>query len=58
MVAPLVWLASPESNGSTGQRFIAVHLDRAIPGIEAAKKAGAPAAWQQLGKQSIHPDKS
>jgi NAD(P)-dependent dehydrogenase (short-subunit alcohol dehydrogenase family) len=58
MVAPLVWLASPESNGITGQRFIAVLWDSTIPGIEAAKKAGAPAAWQQLGKQSIHPDRS
>ncbi|MSP46386.1 MAG: SDR family oxidoreductase [Xanthobacteraceae bacterium] len=56
MVPPLIWLASPESDGITGQRFIAAHWDRTIPKIEAAKKAGAPAAWQQLGKQSIHPD--
>jgi NAD(P)-dependent dehydrogenase (short-subunit alcohol dehydrogenase family) len=55
MVAPLVWLASNESDGVNGQRFIAMRWDSALPGAEAAKKAGAPAAWQQLGRQSIVP---
>jgi NAD(P)-dependent dehydrogenase (short-subunit alcohol dehydrogenase family) len=53
MVAPLVWLCSNESDAVNGQRFIAMRWDSALPGAEAAKKAGAPAAWQQLGRQSI-----
>jgi NAD(P)-dependent dehydrogenase (short-subunit alcohol dehydrogenase family) len=56
MVAPLVWLCSNESDAVNGQRFIAMRWDSALPGAEAAKKAGAPAAWQQLGRQSIVPD--
>jgi NAD(P)-dependent dehydrogenase (short-subunit alcohol dehydrogenase family) len=55
MVPPLVWLCSNESDGVSGQRFIAMRWDGALPGAEAAKKAGAPAAWQQLGRQAILP---
>ena len=56
MVAPLLWLCSNESDGVTGQRFIGARWDKTLPPAEAAKEAGAPAAWQQLGRQSIVPD--
>ena len=55
MVAPLVWLCSNASDGITGQRFLGAHWDATLAAAEAAKKAGAPAAWQQLGRQSITP---
>jgi NAD(P)-dependent dehydrogenase (short-subunit alcohol dehydrogenase family) len=55
MVAPLTWLCSNESDGINGQRFIGARWDKTLPPAEAAKKAGAPAAWQQLGRQSIVP---
>jgi hypothetical protein len=32
--------------------------DATLPTAEAAKVAGAPAAWQQLGRQSIVPDQT
>jgi NAD(P)-dependent dehydrogenase (short-subunit alcohol dehydrogenase family) len=53
MVPPLVWLCSNESDGINGQRFIGVRWDSSLPGAEAARKAGSPAAWQQLGLQSV-----
>jgi 3-oxoacyl-[acyl-carrier protein] reductase len=56
MITPLVWLCSNASDGSNGQRFIAMRWDKNLPPAEAAKKAGAPAAWQQLGRQAIMPD--
>jgi NAD(P)-dependent dehydrogenase (short-subunit alcohol dehydrogenase family) len=55
MVAPLVWLCSNESDGVNGQRFIGARWDKNLPTAEAAQKAGAPAAWQQLGRQAIVP---
>ena len=57
MVAPLVWLCSNGSDGVNGQRFIAMRWDVSLPPAEAAKKAGAPAAWQQLGRQAIMPER-
>jgi hypothetical protein len=56
MVPPLVWLCSNDSDGVTGQRFIGARWDQTLPPAEAAKKAGAPAGWQQLGRQAIMPD--
>ncbi len=57
MVAPLVWLCSNASDGVNGQRFIAMKWDEKLPPAEAAKNAGAPAAWQQLGRQAIMPER-
>jgi NAD(P)-dependent dehydrogenase (short-subunit alcohol dehydrogenase family) len=57
MVPPLLWLCSAASDGVTGQRFIAMRWDKSLQPSEAAKKAGAPAAWQQLGRQAIMPDR-
>jgi len=56
MVPPLVWLCSNASDGVNGQRFIGARWDQKLPAAEAAKQAGAPAAWQQLGRQSINPE--
>jgi NAD(P)-dependent dehydrogenase (short-subunit alcohol dehydrogenase family) len=57
MVAPLIWLCSSGSDGTNGQRFIAMRWDNSLPPAEAAKKASAPAAWQQLGRQAIMPER-
>ena len=57
MVAPLIWLCSADSDGINGLRFIAMRWDDSLPPAEAAKKAGAPAAWQQLGRQAIMPER-
>jgi 3-oxoacyl-[acyl-carrier protein] reductase len=57
MVPPLLWLCSSASDGVTGQRFIGMRWDTKLPPAEAAKNAGAPAAWQQLGRQSIMPER-
>jgi NAD(P)-dependent dehydrogenase (short-subunit alcohol dehydrogenase family) len=56
MVTPLTWLCSNASDGINGQRFIATRWDKTLPPAEAAKQAGAPMAWQQLGRQSILPE--
>jgi NAD(P)-dependent dehydrogenase (short-subunit alcohol dehydrogenase family) len=56
MVEPLVWLCSNASDGVNGQRIIAAKWDTKVPPEQAVKNAAAPAAWQQLGRQSINPD--
>jgi NAD(P)-dependent dehydrogenase (short-subunit alcohol dehydrogenase family) len=56
MVAPLLWLCSNSADGVTGQRFIGASWDDKLPPAEAAQKAGAPMAWQQLGRQAALPD--
>ena len=55
MGAPAVWLASEESGGTNGMRFLARLWDESLPIEERLEKAGAPAAWPQLGKQNISP---
>ena len=55
MRAPAVWLSSEASNGINGMRFIAARWDPELPLAERIEHAGAPAAWPQLGSQSIHP---
>jgi NAD(P)-dependent dehydrogenase (short-subunit alcohol dehydrogenase family) len=57
MVPPLIWLCSNASDGVTGQRFIGMRWDTKLPPAEAAKAAGAPAAWQQLGRQAVMPER-
>ena len=56
MQAPIVWLASNASDGITGQRFIGHYWDESLPITERLERAGAPAAWPQLGPQAIRPD--
>ena len=55
MQAPVVWLASEESAGTNGMRFIAYRWDESLPVEQCLEDAGAPAAWPQLGKQTISP---
>ena len=57
MQQPIVWLASEDSGGINGRRFIAYNWDESLPLAERLEKAGAPAAWPQLGAQAIrlHP---
>ena len=50
MGIPVVWLASPQSDGITGFRFIARDWDRRLPAAEAAVAARAPAAWPALAQ--------
>jgi hypothetical protein len=50
MSVPVVWLASPQSDGITGFRFIARDWDRRLPAAEAAVAARAPAAWPALAQ--------
>lgn len=56
MVPPVVWLASAASDGTTSMRFQAALWDAALAPAAAAERAGAPAAWPQLGAQAIMPD--
>lgn len=55
MQAPVVWLASDASKEINGRRFIGYYWDESLPLEERLEKAGAPAAWPQLGRQSVHP---
>jgi hypothetical protein len=55
MIKPLLWLCSNAADGINGQRIIAAKWDDTLPPEQAAKNAGAPAAWPQLGIQAINP---
>ena len=55
MNGPAVWLASEESGGTNGMRLIAHYWDEQLPIEQRLDRAAAPAAWPQLGKQSIIP---
>jgi hypothetical protein len=50
MQAPVVWLASGESDGFNGRRIIARHWDENLPIKQRLERAAAPAAWSQLGR--------
>jgi NAD(P)-dependent dehydrogenase (short-subunit alcohol dehydrogenase family) len=56
MRAPAVWLCSAEADGFNGQRIIAARWDERLPIKERLEKSAAPAAWPQLGAQSVRPD--
>ena len=55
MQAPVVWLASDQSKEVNGRRFIAYYWDEDLPIEQRLEKAGAPAAWPQLGQQMVSP---
>ena len=55
MRGPVVWLASEASDSINGQRFIGYHWDESVPLGERIERAGAPAAWPQLGAQAVRP---
>ena len=48
MRAPIVWLLSSQSDGTSGRRFRASAWPTDKPGDEAAEIAGAPVAWHGL----------
>src|SRR6266508_3204194 len=50
MAVPIVWLASPRSDGISACRFIARDWDRNLPPAEAAARVRAPAAWPTLAQ--------
>jgi NAD(P)-dependent dehydrogenase (short-subunit alcohol dehydrogenase family) len=52
MAVPIVWLASPQSDGISACRFIARDWDRSLPAAEAAARARAPAAWPALAQDA------
>ena len=52
MGAPAVWLASPQSDGITGCRFIARDWDVTLPPAEAAARVRAPVGWPDLAKNA------
>ena len=52
MGAPVVWLASPQSDGISACRFIARDWDRSLPPAQAAAHARAPAAWPSLAQSA------
>ncbi len=56
MGPPARWLASPDSDGVTGQRFVAALWDAEQNDAEAAKIAGAPIGWPELAKSVVWPD--
>lgn len=45
VVAPLLWLASAESDGVTGRRIDAARWRGEVSGMEAARTAMSDAAW-------------
>ena len=53
MGPPAVWLISDDAAGYTGQRIIAANWDAALPGAEAAKKAGRAIGWPELGADAV-----
>ena len=55
MVPPFRWIISDEATDMTDHRFVAALWDTEIPGEQAAAKAGALAAWGDLGGQPIRP---
>lgn len=48
MVPPIVWLASDDSEGVNGRRFVASKWDPGLTSEDAVVRAGAPAAWPQV----------
>jgi NAD(P)-dependent dehydrogenase (short-subunit alcohol dehydrogenase family) len=58
MTPPMLYLFSAEAAHVTGQRFIAAVWDPTLPPAEAARLAGAPAAWKDLATRAIEPGKA
>ena len=55
MVAPMLWLASVESDGVTGNRYVAARWDTGLPDRQAAERCGAPIGWPQLAQDPVWP---
>lgn len=52
MGPPAAWLASTDSDGITGKRYIAGFWNPALPEREAARESGAPIGWPDLAAQT------
>jgi 3-oxoacyl-[acyl-carrier protein] reductase len=52
MAAPIVWLASRQSDGISASRFVARDWDRKVPPEEAAARVRMPAAWPALAQEA------
>jgi NAD(P)-dependent dehydrogenase (short-subunit alcohol dehydrogenase family) len=55
MGPPMLWLASDDSNGVTGRRFIARKWDVSMAPSKAAEIAGDPVAWTGYGTAGVQP---
>jgi NAD(P)-dependent dehydrogenase (short-subunit alcohol dehydrogenase family) len=53
MGPPARWLISDEAAGYTGNRIIAANWDAALPGAQAAAKAGRAIGWPELGADAV-----
>jgi NAD(P)-dependent dehydrogenase (short-subunit alcohol dehydrogenase family) len=53
MAPPVRWLASEQSGGTTGRRFIAALWDASLPAEDAAENAGAPIGWPELAAATV-----
>ena len=53
MGPPACWLISDEAADYTGQRIIAAKWDAALPGKDAAAKAGRAIGWPELGADAV-----
>ncbi len=52
MAAPVVWLASTQSDGISASRFVARDWDRKLSPAEAAARVRMPAAWPALAQDA------
>jgi NAD(P)-dependent dehydrogenase (short-subunit alcohol dehydrogenase family) len=53
MGPPACWLISDAAAGYTGNRIIAANWDTALPGADAAAKAGRAIGWPELGADAV-----
>jgi NAD(P)-dependent dehydrogenase (short-subunit alcohol dehydrogenase family) len=53
MGPPACWLISDQAGDYTGQRIIAAKWDAALPGKDAAAKAGRAIGWPELGADAV-----
>jgi NAD(P)-dependent dehydrogenase (short-subunit alcohol dehydrogenase family) len=53
MGPPACWLISDDAAGYTGNRIIAANWDAALPGGEAAARAGRAIGWPELGADAV-----
>lgn len=58
MLPPLRWLASDDAADTTGQRFVAIRWNIALPPREAAMQCAAPAAWSDQGSKPMEPERT
>lgn len=56
MGPPVRWLASDDSDGVTGRRFVAATWDPTLPAAQAAALSGAPIGWPELAANVILPN--